>query len=78
MSERKFYRNVIKLVVLTEDEPLPEDIELSDIHYEVTEGHAVLHSFLAEAKPVTEDQMTDLLLESGSDPGFFRIGEPQD
>ena len=73
MSDKKYYKNVFKLVVLSE-EPI-EDIDLSDINYEVTEGHWVLHTFVCDPKEVSPKQMVDLLNDAGSEPGFFQLND---
>lgn len=73
---RKFYVNHMTIRVLSE-EPL-DDIDLADLNYEVTEGGSVLHTFEVKSRLVTEACMTAQLLDAGSEPGFFRIGEPED
>ena len=76
MSEKKFYVNTMTIRVLSE-EPL-DDIDLADVHYQVTDGDCVLQKFEVKSRLVTEEYMAEQLLDAGSEPGFFQIGEPED
>jgi len=72
MTNRKFYRNTFILTVLSEDEPV-SNVELDALNYLVTEGPCVLHSFTEATDEVNGQQMARLLVESGSDEGFFNL-----
>jgi hypothetical protein len=67
-----FYRTVFRIEVLSEG-PLPEDISLEDVAYEIMDG-----DYSGNIKRVSEDEvdgptMARLLREQGSDPEFFRL-----
>lgn len=70
---RKFYRTIIMVEVLSEDEPIKEDVSLGDIQYEITEGHhsGVIKSF--KSTLLSGRQAVKALLAQGSDPGFFSL-----
>lgn len=74
MSDRKFYKNVVSIVVLTEDGPWDHP-DTSWLHYDITDGECVGYNFAVESVEVTADQMAELLGESGSDPSFFGLDE---
>ena len=38
-QEKKLFRQVFEIEVLSEEEPMPSDSSLIDIAYEITEGH---------------------------------------
>lgn len=70
---RKFYKTIIQVEVLSEDEPLQEGLSLGAIQYEITEGHhsGIIRSF--KSTPMTGKQAAKALLAQGSDPGFFSL-----
>ena len=68
----KYYRTVFKFEVLSTDPGLGNaGLSLSDINYEVTEGHASGMFLETEHKEVTKIQMRNLLLNQGTDPEFL-------
>lgn len=72
-SKRTFYRYVYRLEMLSE-EPRPA-LSLADIAYEIHDGGCV-GSFAEEAvEEVNGYEMAQLLLEFGSEPGFFQLDE---
>jgi hypothetical protein len=73
MSERKFYVTEVKIRVLSEDEPWEGD--LSDLSYDITEGHFVGYDFGTQISQVSAEEMALSLVEAGSDPGFFDLDE---
>ena len=74
VSNRKFYKQEIHVVILTE-EPWDDTAELADIGYEVLEGSDVLHSIAIETQEVDGVEMAKLLVEANSEPGFFMLTE---
>jgi hypothetical protein len=72
-SQRKFYRSVVTVEILSET-PIPNDISLDDIYYEITEGD---WSGVCDLETLNEEidgpTMAKLLLAQGSDPGFFQL-----
>lgn len=75
MTERKFYKTTITVVVLTEDLLEGSPLELSTIVSECDEGAFVSHSEYRKSEEVTAEQMANLLKEAGSEPDFFQIEE---
>jgi hypothetical protein len=71
MSDRKFYKTVLKVVVLSE-QPLEWD-NLSDVDYAITSGDC--------SGEITDDKTTTLnakqvvkeLIKQGSDSEFFQL-----
>ena len=75
MSDRKFYATKVTITVLAEDEPW--DGTLDWLKYDVTKGDYVGSGFTTEVTEVSAEQMTQLLIESGSDPSFFGLDESE-
>ena len=71
---RKFYRRVVTIEILSEDEP-PEWEDLADLEYLMTEGHCSGRTDAGFAEEVTPAQMAKLLIAQGSDPEFFSLTE---
>lgn len=71
MSEKKFYKVVVTIELLMDEEP-PENIELGSILYEMTEGRwsGVLSH---EVDEMTPELMAKALVDQGSDPEFLGI-----
>ena len=68
-----YYRTVVKIVVLSEDEPITEEASLEEIAYRIDEGHCVGDMAIASSLEVTPRQMASLLVEARSEPGFFQL-----
>lgn len=71
-SNRKFYRSVIQVEVLSE-EPVDFD-DLTEVDYQITEGDC--SGFVTDVvtnEEVDGVRMAKLLEEQGSDPGFFGL-----
>lgn len=69
MSNRKFFRNVFTLVILSEDEPVTD---LYDATYGMIHGG---YSGVCDVKStsVSAKRMAEMLEDQGSDPEFFRL-----
>jgi len=72
MSERKFYRNVISIIVLSE-EKLGDCLSLSEVDYAITDGCCLGGGMVHECEELTQKECADLCYELGSDPGFFQL-----
>lgn len=73
-SKRTFYKTIISIEVLSED-PLPDQIDLNDIAYGITDGDwsgTVEKSF---EKTLTGPETAVALADQGSDPEFFQLDE---
>lgn len=69
---RKFYKTIFTVEVLSEDEPA-DGLNLKDIDYEITEGHmsgVVKDPIVIE---LTAKEAAQALLEQASDPEFFLL-----
>lgn len=74
MSEpRKFYKNIILVEVLSEDEPLDSNLGLKDIAHEITEGDCSGVVSWKDPILLTPQEAAKALEEQGSDPGFFNL-----
>ncbi len=67
-----FYRKVIEIELLT-DEPLPDEMELGQIGYEMTEGHTSGALRVTVDEKVTGQEMAKLLIAQHSDPEFLGL-----
>ena len=68
----KYYRTVFKFEVLSTDPGFGNaGLSLSDINYEITQGHASGVFLETEHEEVSKTQMHTLLLNQESDPNFL-------
>lgn len=74
MSTRKFFKTVVKVEVLSEDQPVRFDT-LDGLHYNITEGHCSGVHNVESSEEVSAKVMAKLLQEQGSDPEFFRLSK---
>jgi hypothetical protein len=72
---RKFYRNVVSFVVLTEDAPIPDGMSLRRIEAEADSGDWVGGNVEITHVELTGKDAADALYSLGSEPGFFRLDE---
>jgi hypothetical protein len=77
MTNRKFYRTVIQIEVLSE-EPLADSDNLESIYYDITEGDCSGAVKTIAVEQVNGSHMASLLNSQGSDPGFFQLTEDGD
>ena len=73
MTERKFYRTVVEIEILSE-EPYSNE-NLSQIAYDITEGDCSGAYGVVNSETVDGKTMAEMLLNQGSDPGFFMLDE---
>jgi hypothetical protein len=72
-DQPKYYKKEYRCVVLSQDEEI-DDIEF--IGYNVTNGDDCLHTWeQVTSEELTGKQAADLLIDAGSDPGFFMLDE---
>ncbi len=74
MTERKFFKKVIQIVVLSqEDEPFQD---LDDVCYAITEGSSSGGPMtVLSSEEIDGKQAADELKKHGSDPSFFELDE---
>ena len=77
-TERKFYKTVIRVEVLSEDYPISEDLSLAEIHHAITEGDCSGVCAFDPPRQLTGAEAAEELMEQGSDPGFFQLNEQGD
>jgi hypothetical protein len=71
MSAKKFYKTVLKVVVLSE---APVDFDnLAEVHHAITRGDCSGQFTEESVEEVDGPTMARLLEEQGSDPGFFGL-----
>lgn len=63
------HRYVFKIEVLSDEEI--GSVDLSWLHYLITEGHCSGHFLETEHKTVSKEEMCELLEGQGSDPSFL-------
>lgn len=74
MTDRKFYKTVIKIEVLSE-EPIPSGMDLENVIAECKEGACSMRQFGWKETELNGKQAAKGLLLQGSDPGFFQLTE---
>ena len=72
-----YYRTIYEIEVLSDD-ARSADMSLSDIEYEITEGHCSGTVSCTVHEVVSAEQMAELLLAHGSDPSFLLSDEDMD
>jgi len=71
MTDRKFYKTVFKVTVLSE-EPLGNP-DLEQVNHAITEGDCSGVVTVSEALELDGKQAARALYDQGSDPSFFRL-----
>lgn len=72
-STRKCFRTLHLVMAVSEDRSL-EELSLEDLAYEITDGSSV-GQVLSQSDTISPALAARLLVEMGSDPGFFHIDE---
>jgi len=72
---RKFYKTIIQVEVLSEDNPIGDYVDLADLAYEITDGECSGNVEVKEKIELTGKQAADALENQGSDPSFFRLDD---
>jgi len=71
VDNKRFYKTVIVVTVLTEDEPVTSADSLSYIDREITEGGWSGKVEVREQTELTKAEVAEALRAQGSDPDFF-------
>ena len=69
--ERKFYRTVVEVEILSEDTYDFEDLDI--LAYDVEDGDCSGQCAITAVERVSPQQMAELLTKQGSDPEFFGL-----
>ena len=72
-KKRRFYRNIVTVVILSEDKPIGSDTSLADLDYLINDGPCVCEQKDTVSQKVTAQEMANLLTKAGSEPGFFGL-----
>lgn len=72
MTDRKFYKKVIPIEVLSE-EPIPDGMEISDIALEAINGDYSMRVLPSTDTVLNGKEAADALFEQTSDPSFFQL-----
>lgn len=72
MTDRKFYKTVISIEVLSE-EPIPEGMELSAIYQEAIDGSYSMRELQHEETELNGEQTVSALAAQGSCCDFFSL-----
>ena len=74
MTDRKFFKTVIKFTVLSE-EPIPEGMNLENIANECMDGSWSMGNASHKETELNGKQAARALALQGSDPGFFSLND---
>lgn len=74
-AERKFYKTVIKIEVLSED-PY-EYTDLENLSYDINEGDCSGKVTIESSQELSKEQTKEELVKQGSDPNFL-LNEDED
>jgi len=77
---RKFFRTILKVIVLTEDAPIGKGVyvdhtDLKVIADMIDDGPAVGDVTIEKTEELTGKQMAKALKKAASDPSFFRMDD---
>jgi hypothetical protein len=72
MTDRKFYRTVIAIEVLSE-EPIPAGMELENIVHDCVEGSYSMRPLKHKEIEINGRVAAQNLIRQGSDPSFFQL-----
>lgn len=74
MAKKTLHRTVVSFVVLS-DEPLEDNISLSDIEYETTDGQWIMGDKKLKKTELVGKVAVNEVYKLGSDPDFFFMDE---
>jgi len=74
MKNRKFYKTVIQVEILSE-EPYSSPTTLDQIHYDITFGDCSGYLSLLTSQELSRKDFIEEVFKQGSDPGFFNLQE---
>jgi len=73
MGKRKYYKTVLRVVILSETKNITDNMDLYEIANEIDTGDCSGEVKTIEQSEVTPQVMAGLLEDQGSDPEFFRL-----
>lgn len=71
-SERKFHRRIIIVDVISE-EPLPDEMPLDNLRFEIEEGYSSGQIYFGRSLEVDAVTAAKILRKHASDSSFFRL-----
>lgn len=74
MTDRKFFKTTITVVVLSEDEPLQDGLPLDQVAYLIEEGDCSGETHF-ESVEISAKEAAQALIGQGSDPELFRLSD---
>lgn len=74
-KRRKFFRNIVTVEVLSEDEPLQDGLSLAAIEESFTTGDCSAGAVNISVTEISGAEAAEGLMAQGSDPEFFRLDE---
>ncbi len=74
LSDRKFYKRVFTIEVLSE-EPIPPGTSTENIIFEANEGGYSMREYGEKETVLNAKQAAKALINQGSDPSFFQLNE---
>jgi len=72
MTDRRFFRTIIAIEVLSEEQ-IPEGMELDSVVREARDGAYSMRPLKHEVQSLSGRQAANALRKQGSDPMFFRL-----
>jgi len=76
MTERKFYKTILQVEILSE-EPV-QTVDLESIHHQITEGDWSGNTEIVSQTTLNGKEAAEALLNQASDPKFFNLTENGD
>lgn len=73
MTNRKFFKTVFRVTVLSEDAPIEEPISLEDLEYAINEGPCSGVVERVSVENLDSKQAATALISQGTEPEFFLI-----
>lgn len=75
MPKRRFFKTTFTVEVLSEDEPVSEDLSLEEIERQYTSGNWSGRKICEGSEELSAQEAAYELMEQGSEPSFFRLTE---
>jgi len=72
---KKYFKTIIEIEILSEDEPVGNGLSLGEINDEITQGHCSGQILTKKEEEVSAKDMATLLINQQSDPEFFGLDE---
>jgi len=75
VSERRIFKTVFTVTVLSEDMPISPDTDMEDVLNYINTGDGIGQVELASADSIPADKIEAELLAIGNDGTFFNMGD---